>query len=233
MQRQWLRRVLGWLFRVLTHVHVEGLENIPPRGGFLLTVNHLSRLDAPLVFVLVERPDLTALIARKYRRNPFFRWLVEAVRGIWLDRENPDARALRAAWQYLRQGGSIGIAPEGTRSRHTHALLPGKAGAAYLATKAGVPIIPVGIWGTETAIAQLLRLRRPVLHIRFGRPFSLPALRRERRDEDLQRNTDEIMCRIAALLPPAYRGVYAGHPRLNELLAQQVDPDSAADECAG
>ncbi len=220
MRRLLVRWVLKRLFSILTHVHAEGLEHIPRQGGFLLAVNHLSRLDAPLVFVTVDRDDLTALIARKYRRNPFFRWLVDAVNGIWLDRENPDAQALRTAWNYLRKGGSIGIAPEGTRSRENHALLPGKPGVAYLATKAGVPILPVGIWGTETAIAQLLRLRRPHLYIRFGEPFTLPPLRRKHRDEDLQRNTDEIMCRIAALLPPTYRGVYADHPLLRNLKAQ-------------
>jgi 1-acyl-sn-glycerol-3-phosphate acyltransferase len=64
-----------------------------------------------------------------------------------------------------------------------------------------------------------LRLARPHLYVRFGTPFTLPLLDRKSREASLQCNTDEIMCRIAAMLPEMYRGVYAQHPRLKELLA--------------
>jgi 1-acyl-sn-glycerol-3-phosphate acyltransferase len=84
-----------------------------------------------------------------------------------------------------------------------------------------VPVVPAGIYGTEKALGSLARLRRPRIHLRFGIPFTLPTVGRQAREAGLQRNTDEIMCRIAALLPAEYRGVYGQHPRLREILASQ------------
>jgi len=219
MRRNWLRLVLRLLFRWLCRVEVIGLENVPRQGGAILAVNHLSRLDPPLVYAVLDRDDATALVAEKYQRYPWFRWVINLVKGIWIHRGEADLSALREARQYLQGGGLLGVAPEGTRSR-TGALMAAKTGVAYLADKAGVPVIPVAISGTEKAIAQLLCLRRPHLRIQFGRPLFLPPIEREHREAALRRNTDEIMCAIAAMLPPQYRGVYADHPRLQELLAR-------------
>jgi 1-acyl-sn-glycerol-3-phosphate acyltransferase len=212
--RKFVVPVIRLLFRLLTRLEVCGCEQIPVQDGLILAINHLSRLDAPLVYILVPRDDLTALVADKYRQNPLFRWLVDMVNGIWIHREERTS-ALRAA-RHLQAGGALGIAPEGTRSQ-TGKLGEAKTGVAYLADKASVPILPVGVCGTEHAIHQVLRLRRPRIHVRFGEPFRLPPVERRERDAALQRNTDEIMCRIAALLPPEYAGIYAGHQRLREL----------------
>lgn len=206
--RTFLRRVFVVLFRLFTHLEVSGLENIPESGPCLLTLNHLSIVDAPLIFHLMERPDVTAIVARKHRRNPFFRWFVNQVSGVWLDRTRLDVDALRRARDLLRNGWILGIAPEGTRSR-TRALQEARPGVAFLAAQCKVPVLPVGIAGTERVFASWLRLRRPRLQVRFGKPFTLPPINRKRRDESMKHNTDLIMCRIAALLPPAYRGVYA------------------------
>lgn len=221
MARKILRGIVRLLFRLLCRLSVEGLECTNIQGGAILAANHLSRLDAPLVFAITPRDDITGLVADKYLKNIWVRPLVEAVKGIWIHREDADFQALRAALQYLRSGGMLGIAPEGTRS-HTGSLQLAKTGAAYLAQKAGVPVIPTAIWGTESAVAKLLRLQRPRIYVRFGAPFYLPPLDRDNRGRALQRDTDEIMCRIAALLPVKYRGVYAHHPRLRELLNEQT-----------
>ncbi|RME06014.1 MAG: 1-acyl-sn-glycerol-3-phosphate acyltransferase [Anaerolineae bacterium] len=206
--RPLLHRILRFLFRTLTRLQVEGLENIPAQGGCLLISNHISILDAPLIFSLLDREDATGLVAYKHRRNPFYRFLVDNVGGIWIRRGEADVHALRAAWQHLKNGGLLGIAPEGTRSRQ-RTLLRGKPGAAYLAQRAGVPVIPMAIWGTETAFATLAKLRRPEIHVIVGKPFHLHPLPRGDRDAALQQQVDAMMERIAAMLPPAYRGVYA------------------------
>lgn len=215
MLRAILHAFFRFFFTVLSRLDVQGEENVPPSGGLIVASNHVSILDAPLVFAVIDRKDLTALITDKYVRHILIRPLVEAVRGIWINREEADVQALRTARNYLREGRALGIAPEGTRST-TGALLQAKTGVAYLADKAGAPILPVAIWGTETAAAQLKRLRRPAIHIHFGEPFMLPKLARDERSEALERNTDTIMCRIAVMLPPQYRGVYAGHPCLSD-----------------
>jgi 1-acyl-sn-glycerol-3-phosphate acyltransferase len=217
MLRSLIRSVIRLLFKLLSRLDVQGLENIPPTGPGLLAANHLGRLDSPLIFSLVDRTNITSLVADKYQNNLLLRPLVNAVHGIWINREQADFRGLRQALDYIQGGGMLGIAPEGTRSR-TGALMPAKTGVAYLAERAGVMVVPAGIWGTETAMAQLGRLHRPLIHIRFGQPFRLPPLERGDRSAGLQRNTDEIMCHIAALLPPAYRGVYAEHPKLKKFL---------------
>lgn len=212
-----LRRFVQLLFNLLTRVEVIGLENVPEQGAALLAVNHLSRIDPPLVFALLKRRDATVLAADKYKKNPLFRLAIESVGGIWINRDEADFNALREALHHLQQGGLLGIAPEGTRSR-SGALIQAKTGIAYLADKAGVPVVPIAVWGTETAFQQLFRLRKPKLTIQFGQPLTLPPVERRNREACLQRNTDEIMCHIAMLLPPQYRGVYADHPRLKELL---------------
>lgn len=220
--RRILRSVFRLLFKLLARVEGIGLENIPTEGGHILAINHLSILDPPLAFTLVERDKVTGLATDKYKYNLFLSMVIKIVNGIWINREEADFHALREARNYLRAGWLLGIAPEGTRS-NTGALMRAKTGVAYLADKAKVPVIPVAISGTENAIRQLFRLHRPRLRIQFAKPFVLPLVKRQHRDQSLQRNTDEIMCRIAAMLPATYRGVYADHPRLQEILALQSE----------
>jgi 1-acyl-sn-glycerol-3-phosphate acyltransferase len=216
-----VRWIIRFLFALLSRVDVVGIDKVPQEGGALLASNHVGRLDAPLVFSLLKRQQASCLVAKKYQKNPFVRWLINATSPIWIDRQQADFRALREAINFIRDGGALGISPEGTRSR-SGALGEVKTGVAYLADKAGAPIVPIGITGTENALSQLLRFRRPQITVRFGEPFYLSPVRRQARDADLARNTDEIMCQIAVLLPPEYRGVYAGHARLLELI--QDDP---------
>ena len=216
--RRILRNFVYLLLKVIARVDLYGLENLPPTGGILICTNHLSIIDPALVYVFSGR-DCTALVASKHKKNPFLRWIVNIVGGIWLDRGEADLHALRAAQAYLRQGGVLGIAPEGTRSK-THGLIEAKTGAAYLADKTGVHVVPVGIAGSDMAMPSWKRLRRPHLVMRVGKPFLLPPVRRATRNDDLACNTEEIMCQIAALLPEHHRGVYAGHPRLAEILQE-------------
>ena len=137
-----------------------------------------------------------------------------------MDRDKTDFFALRQALDHLRHGAIVGIAPEGTRSRETSGLLEGKQGAALIAARASVPIIPVGIFGSDKINEQFLRLRRPPVEVCIGEPYSLPEFDRNDRQAWLSKYTDEIMCRIAVLLPTAYRGFYEEHPRLKELLEE-------------
>jgi len=215
--RRILRFTFKYLFGALTRLTVEGLEYLPEKGGCLLTINHLGLVDSPILLGLIERNDFTGLVAKKHQKTPVVNWIVYSADGIWIDREGLDMAAIKACQAFLDGGGMLGIAPEGTRSE-SHQLMEAKPGVAFLAARANVPIVPVGISGTEDSLGKILRLTRPKVNIAVGKPFFLPPLDRKNRDQSLQRNTDEIMCRIAALLPPNYRGVYVDHPRLHELL---------------
>jgi 1-acyl-sn-glycerol-3-phosphate acyltransferase len=223
MNRRTVHTIARLILKLFFRLTVTGMKKLPSSGGYLLAVNHLSYLDPPLIFALLDREDVTALVTDKYQKNPFFRWIIETVNGIWISREEVDLGALRQARDFLRAGGVLGIAPEGTRS-HTGELSRAKTGTAYLADKAGVPVIPVAITGTDGAISRALLLQRPRLQVQIGAPVDLLPVQRESRDDTLQRNTDEIMCRIAAMLPERYRGAYADHPRLKELLADGSHP---------
>ena len=134
--------------------------------------------------------------------------LVTIMNAIWVRRGEADREALRKALEVLHSGGVLGIAPEGTRSRETQALQQGKVGTAYLATRADVPIVPVGISGTEQIRHRVRQLRRTDVRLAVGEPFRLPASGRVR-GRQLEEYTDLIMRRIAELLPEEYRGVYA------------------------
>lgn len=217
MNRTRLHRVVNRVIKRLTNTTFIGAENIPQRGGVIVATNHVSRIDIPILFVNPVRTDITALVADKYLRYPIFRWFTEIVGGIWIDRSKADFAAFSQSMEVLRAGIALGISPEGTRSS-THALLEGKPGVVLLAQRSGCPIVPVGIEGTDTATAKLLTFRRPKITAVFGKSFTLPPVPRENREAVVQEQTDEIMCRIAALLPERMRGVYASHPRTLELL---------------
>jgi len=135
--------------------------------------------------------------------------IVKGARGIFIRRGEIDRTALRRCLEALRAGDVLGLAPEGTRSR-SGVLQRGKPGIAYLAYKTDVPILPVAIWGLETWGKSWRRLRRPHVHVVVGKPFRLPRLEGKPRSKDLQVLADQVMYRIAALLPEKYRGVYAG-----------------------
>lgn len=219
-------RIVRFVFRIVLKIiartDISGYGSIPETGGAIVVTNHIGRLDALLGVILADRDDFILMVAEKYKKVPFWRWAGRKVDAVWLDRYEADFNTLRIVLKRLKQGEILGMAPEGTRST-TEVLVEGKPGAAYLAAKANVPIIPVGLVGTEDRVVKyrLRHLRRLDITIRIGEPFYLPPMDRKNRDEYLAQSTEEIMCRIAALLPEESRGFYTDAPRLQEILAGQ------------
>ena len=221
-----IRFLIRLLAPVVMRLEVFGKENLPASGAYIAAANHLGVLDSLLVYYLLERQDIILIIAEKHTRYAFTRWLVRSLDAIYIDRFNADMAVMREVLRRLRKGGVLVIAPEGTRSQ-TGALLEGRQGASFLAAKTGVPIIPVGATGTQDRLllANLKRLRRTPVTVCIGESFHLPPLSKQDRDAALLADTTEIMCRIAVLLPPEYRGFYADHPRLQELLNRPAQRD--------
>lgn len=219
-----LRFVCRFILRIIAQIDTSEMARIPAAGACLAVSNHLGRLDAMLAMILCDRDDVIMMIAEKYQKYWVWRWTARKLDALWLDRHNPDFRTLREVQKRLKAGGIAAVAPEGTRSP-TGQLQPGKPGAAYLAAKTGAPVLPMAITGTwdKEVYRRLKRFQRLAIAIRVGEPYSLPPLPRHNRDEFLQQSTDEMMCRIAVLLPPECRGVYAEHPHLQELLAKKSD----------
>lgn len=176
-----------------------------------------------MAYYSLDRWDLFIPVAEKWEESRFLKWLGKYLNFIFIDRFNPDIKAMRKIIDLMEQGHLLVIAPEGTRSR-VGSMIEGKPGASYLAAKLERPIVPVALAGTEDKVilGNLKRLRRSRVIVRAGPSFSLQPLPKQDRDEVLKQYTDEIMCRIAALLPEKYHGVYKGHPRLRELLAENI-----------
>lgn len=217
-----MRSFLHWLIRfvvnLIARVKIEGYENIPQEGKFVIATNHLGRLDVVLLFYALEG-DFILTVAEKYEHHWLYGPIGDAIGAIWLDRFNADVSSVREILARMKAGRILVIAPEGTRSK-TEAMAEGKPGVAYLAMKAGVPVVPVALAGTEDRLVtnRLKHLKKSEIKIVVGPAFTLPPVKGRDREAALRQYTDEIMCRIAALLPEKYRGVYAEHPRLKELI---------------
>jgi 1-acyl-sn-glycerol-3-phosphate acyltransferase len=214
--------VVRLLVRLIARVEKSGFENLPRSGGFVIAANHVGRLDAAMPYFLLDRPDIIMVVAEKYEEYAFFRWLVNITHGMFIDRQNADIHTIRESLRRLQQGGIFVITPEGTRSKSGN-LIEGKPGAIYLAWKAGVPVLPVALTGSEDAVVldRLKHFKRLRIKATAGEFFTLPPEVKGRdRDAIMQKYTDEVMCRFAMLLPEERRGAYAQHPRLKELLGQ-------------
>jgi 1-acyl-sn-glycerol-3-phosphate acyltransferase len=214
-----LRFLIRILFRLIARFEIRGKENVPLSGGMVLASNHIGILDLLMVYFAIDRLDLFIPVAEKWEKNRWIRWLGKQLNFLFVDRYNPDLKALRKMIALMEEGKCLVIAPEGTRSR-VGSLIEGKPGVTYLAARSGFPVVPVAITGTEDKVilGNVKRLRKSNVTLSGGKAFVVPPLPKTDRDEALQKYTDEIMCRIAALLPERYRGVYANHPRLKELL---------------
>jgi 1-acyl-sn-glycerol-3-phosphate acyltransferase len=218
-----MRSFLSWLIRfiinLIAHVEIRNLENIPAKGGFVIATNHLGRLDVALLFYALEG-NFILPVAEKYEHHWLYGPIGNAMGALWLDRFNADVGSVREILARMKAGGILVIAPEGTRSK-TEAMAEGKPGVAYLAMKAGMPIVPIALVGTEdrVVIERLKHFNKSEIKIVVGPAFMLPPVKGREREAALKQYTDEIMCRIGALLPEKYRGVYAEHPRLKELLS--------------
>jgi len=214
------RIILRLILNCIARIEMSGFEHLPAGQSYVIAANHIGRLDAALAYYVLDRPDIIMVVAEKYEKYAFFRWLVRITNGMFIDRYNADIAAIRATLRRLNQGQILTITPEGTRSKSGN-LIQAKPGGIYLAWKAGVPILPVAITGSEDAVVKdrLKHFRRLHIKIVAGPAFTLPLITGKDRDDLMQHYTDEVMCRIAALLPEARRGIYTGHPRLTEILA--------------
>jgi len=221
MKYRTFRSIVRFFMRLIADIEINGREKMP-EGNFIAAANHLGRLDTAVLLCIIDREDIIMAIAEKYKNHPLFGAIGRAVNGIWLNRFEADYSALRQILERMKQGGMLVIAPEGTRSK-TEALQEGKMGVAFLAGKSGYPVLPVALTGTEdrVIVENLKRFRRSKITVTASDPFYIEIPKGKEREEAMREATDEIMCRIGATLPERYRGVYANHPRLKELLAQQ------------
>jgi 1-acyl-sn-glycerol-3-phosphate acyltransferase len=208
------------LARILFRVHDEELARIPHQGPLILVANHVNFSDVPVFYThLIPRP-VTGFAKIENWNNPALGFLFSLGGAIPIRRGAVDRTAIGRALEVLRSGRILAIAPEGTRSGDGR-LQKGHTGVAVLALDSGAPIWPVAYHGLEKFRHNLVRLRRTDFYFRVGTPFRVRVEDGRLTREVREQITAEIMYRIAALLPPEYRGYYSD---LSQATSQYLVP---------
>lgn len=192
---------------LLCRIDAPNLDSIPQKGPLIVITNHTGQLEVPVFFGQLATRPVTAWAKVESWDNAFLRWLFDVWGLIPVRRGEADTSALRQAMKALEEGYIFGIAPEGTRNK-TGRLKRAHPGAVMLAVHSGAPILPVAHWGGENFLRNLARLKRTDFHIRVGKPFKLELEGVKMTREVRQQIADEMMLRIAELMPPEYRGEY-------------------------
>jgi 1-acyl-sn-glycerol-3-phosphate acyltransferase len=204
-----LYNILLALFRGFTRLicryRVTGLERVPRTGPLLIVANHLSFYDPMLLGLVLPRRVWF------FTKAEIFRWPIvggacKITGQIPVRRGESDRIALEKALAYLEEGKALMFFPEGTVARQEK-MIPARAGAAMLAARSGATILPIAHVGTRRVLRSLRHLY-PRVTITIGEPFTPTMAADVPRKVALQRLTDDIMNRIAEMLPPENRGVY-------------------------
>lgn len=171
--RPWYRfvRFLAYVVgRVVWGVRVEGRENVPRSGPLLVTSNHVSYLDPPVVAGVIPR-EIGFVAKRELFTVPVLGSLIRTLNAMPLDRSRLSVEELDRYGAFLKDGKALLYFPEGTRSR-TGRLGKAKIGVGVLLARHPVTVVPVYVTGTDTLFRSMLRRGR--LRVVFGRPYALP-----------------------------------------------------------
>ena len=210
--RRVFRVFLRGLSRLVTFLllrdQVTGVENFPKSGPALIVFNHLGDADVVLMLAALPYPlDAEGLGKIELSDHWFVGPIFRAYGIIWIHQGRPDRRALRTALDALAEGRMVTIAPEGRQSV-IGGLEEGTEGAAFLALRSSVPIVPVALTGTENqnVYGHLKRWQRTAVTLVVGKPFFLEQ--HEDHQKTIQEGTRQIMESLARLLPESYRGKF-------------------------
>jgi 1-acyl-sn-glycerol-3-phosphate acyltransferase len=192
---------------MLCRIDAPDLDEVPKRGPLIVYSNHTGQIEVPLMYSHLQPRPLTGIAKIETWNSWFLRWVFDLWGAIPIRRGEADIEAMRKSLEALEKGYILAISPEGTRSK-TGILLKAHPGVVTLALRSGVPLLPMAHWGGENFSTNIKRLKRTDFHIRVGKQFKLdPGGERVTR-EVRQQMLAEMMYRLAALLPEAYRGVY-------------------------
>lgn len=197
-------RLIAQLLLFFTRYRVNGRENIPREGPLLVVANHIATADPPVLGISINRKMIFMAKDSLFHT----RWKAYFIRSFGafpVHRERLDTRVLRYVDKVLERGLALAMFPEGGRSAD-YRLMPAKPGSAIIATRRNVPILPVGIIGTERIKGLRWLLRWPRVEVNIGPSFRLPEVKDRLSKDKLAEYSTLIMSHIAKLLPPEYLG---------------------------
>jgi len=201
-------RLMALVVSVFGRWQVRGGAHVPRRGPLLVVSNHLHNADPPLLAATLRRRRLRFMAKIELFRGDWKGLPIRLFGAFPVRRFEADLAALRQAQDLLKAGEAIVILPEGHRNRVGTGMQQAYPGAALIALRSGAPVLPVAITGTEQIRGLGILLRQPRITVTVGEPFLLSRTGKIDRAA-VEQAAGEMMRRIAALLPPAYRGVWA------------------------
>ena len=194
------------LFLLLTRRRIRGRENIPKRGAVIFVANHIELVDSPLLWISLGRR--VYFMAKEEVFHPaIIGYCMRSFGAFPIKKGRQDRKALLEAQELLAEGKAITIYPEGMRSQSRKVKLAFH-GAAMIASRSGVPIIPIGISGTEQIRGIGWIWHRPYISLEIGKPFTLPQIDGKPTKCELTKLTDVIMEYVTEELPESYHGYY-------------------------
>jgi 1-acyl-sn-glycerol-3-phosphate acyltransferase len=198
---RFLRAFAAPLLLAIYRTQFRGEENVPASGGFILAGNHVSYLDPALLWAGAPR-EVHFVAKQELFETPVIGWGLPRLFVLPISRGTADRVAIQRATDLLGYGEPVGIFPEGTRQvpgAPTDEPSEAHAGVAFIAMRADVPVVPVGIAGTDRALPKGAKLPRfPKVTVRYGEPVRPEEFTEGSRKERTQAMTAEIMRRIAA-----------------------------------
>jgi 1-acyl-sn-glycerol-3-phosphate acyltransferase len=206
--------IIHIFLRTICKVDSHELRKIPLKGPYIVAINHTNFLEVPMIFTHLL-PRKTIGIAKKETwKGGIRKWLATKWEAIPIDREGLTIETFRRSRKALNDGYFLIIAPEGTRNIDGK-LLQGKPGVISIALRSKVPIIPIVHYGGEDIFKNLKSFKRTKFIFKVGTPIILHPCRKPDQDKR-QYFTDQLMYRIAELLPEVYRGVYSDLDNLSK-----------------
>lgn len=201
--------IIKFLLRISLSWKVDGKENVPSEGPFIMVANHVHLVD-PILLISTFPRWINFMAKEELFRYPFLRIIIRWAQAFSIHRRGTIAdkqETMNQAKNLLNKGLVLGMFPEGKRN-HNGKLLPGKPGSAVIASRMGIPLLPVGIVGTEKLKGTSWLWKRPGIVVNIGQPFKLPPTNGRLTKSQTKSLTDLMMKKIAALLPRENRGVY-------------------------
>ena len=193
---------------LMCRIDAPNLQTFPKKGPYIAYSNHTGQIEVPLMYSHLQPRPVTGLAKIETWDGWFLRWVFNLWEAIPIRRGEADMNAMRLSLQALENDEILVIAPEGTRNK-TGKLIKAQPGIITLALRSGAPLLPLAHWGGENYSKNIKSLKRTDFHIRVGKPFKLDPGSQRITKEIRQKMVDEMMYRLAALLPEHYRGAYA------------------------